>query len=54
MEIKWIFVESWYDEMEDIHWDEYGKNDFIGCPLCDEAIFSIPESRVNDTEGRYD
>ena len=41
-------------EITDIHWDEYGKNDFIGCPLCDEAIFSIPESRVNDTEGKYD
>lgn len=41
-------------EIFDIYWDEYGKQDFIGCPLCDEAIFSIPESRENDTEGKYD
>lgn len=25
--MKWIFVESWYDEMEDIHWDEYISED---------------------------
>ena len=43
-----------YYEITDIHWDKCGKNDFIGCPLCDEAIFSIPESRSNDTEGKYD
>ena len=29
-------------EIFDIHWDEYGKQDFIGCPLCDEAIFYCP------------
>lgn len=25
--MKWIFVEHWYDEMEDIHSDEYVSED---------------------------
>lgn len=41
-------------EIYDIQWDSYGKNDYITCPLCDEAILSIQESRSNDTEKKYD
>ena len=41
-------------EIFDIHLDQYGKNDFIGCPLCDEAIFSILESRSYNKEEKYD
>lgn len=41
-------------EIFDIQWDQYGKNDFISCPLCDEAILNIKESRSYDTEKKYD
>lgn len=37
-------------EVEDIMRDE---DDYLLCPVCDEAIFSILESRVNDTKEKY-
>ena len=40
-------------EVEDIMQNEDGYNDYLPCPASDEAIFSILESRVNDTKGKY-
>lgn len=37
-------------EVEDIVRDE---DDYLPCPVCDEAIFSILESRMNDTKEKY-
>ena len=37
-------------ELEDIVRDEDGFNDYIECPICGEAILSIPESRSYQNE----
>ena len=37
-------------ELKDIVRDEDGFNDYIECPVCGEAILSIPESRSYQNE----
>lgn len=32
-------------EVEDIVRDEDGYNDYLPCPVCDEAIFDVREAR---------